>query len=294
MKTEYFYKDLKKYYIFYLFIAPAIIYFLVFVIYPLIQGFIISFQNYGLLGSKGFNGFDNYIKLFKDPYFYKTLWNTVIIAAGIDIVNVTLPLIVAIALDSILVQKVKKFVQVSIYVPYLFSALIIIGVYLNLLSPVGPFNTLLLSLGLTDQPIPFFTSDVLGRWVIVFGTAWKDIGFNTLIYLAALSTINPALYEAADIDGANAVHKAFHITIPGILNTIKIVLLMTLMGAMRTFDMSFVMLNSANYKGVATAIVYTYEKGILKFDMGLASAAAGIVFLLSLFLVFIIKKLIKY
>jgi putative aldouronate transport system permease protein len=294
MKTEYFFKDLKRNYIFYLFIAPAIIYFLVFVIYPLIQGFVISFQNYGLLGSKGFNGFDNYIKLFNDPYFYKTIWNTVIIAAGIVVVNVTLPLIVAIALDSVLVQKVKKFIQVTIYVPYLFSALIIIGVYLNLLSPVGPFNTFLLSIGLTDQAIPFFTSDTLGRWVIVFGTAWKDIGFNTLIYLAALSTINPALYEAADIDGANAVHKAFHITVPGILNTIKIVLLMTLMGAMRTFDMAFVMQNSANYKGVSTAIVYTYEKGILKFDMGLASAAAGIVFILSLILVFVIKKLIKY
>ena len=294
MKTECFFKDLKRNYIFYLFIAPAIIYFLIFLIYPLIQGFIISFQNYGLLGSRGFNGFDNYIKLFNDSYFYQTLWNTVIIAAGIVVVNVTLPLVMAIALDSVLVQKVKKFVQVTIYVPYLFSALIIIGVYLNLLSPVGSFNSFLLSFGLTDAPIPFFTSDTIGRWVIVFGTAWKDIGFNTLIYLAALSTINPALYEAADMDGANPFHKAFYITIPGVVGTIKIVLLMTLMGAMRTFDMAFVMQNSANYKGVSTAIVYTYEKGILKFDMGLASAAAGIVFILSLLLVFIIKKLIKY
>jgi putative aldouronate transport system permease protein len=283
-----------KNYIFYLFIAPAMIYFLVFVIYPLIQGLIMSFQKYGLLGSKGFIGFENYRKLLVDPFFYQTIWNTLFITVGIVVINVFVPIIIAIILDNLLLQKIKRFIQTTIYVPYLFSALIIIGVYLNLFSPVGPFNTFVTATGLVSEPIPFFTSDSLGRWVLIFMVVWKDLGYNTLIYLAALSTINPALYEAADIDGANIFQKSIYVTFPCITPTVKIVLLMVLMGAMRTFDMSYVMENSANYKGVTTAIVYTYEKGVLNFDMGLASAAAGIVFILSLILVFVVKKIIRY
>ncbi|HJO93438.1 MAG TPA: sugar ABC transporter permease [Victivallales bacterium] len=253
-----------------------------------------SFQNFGLLGSKGYIGLENYRKLFADPFFYQTIWNTLIVTVGIVAASVLIPIIIAIALDNLLLQKVKKFVQTTIYVPFLFSALIIIGIYINLLSPVGPFNSIMGAIGLISEPIPFFTSDTLGRWMLIYMTAWHDIGFYTLIYLAALTTINPSLYEAADIDGANVFQKSRYVTFPGILSTVKIVLLMVLMGAMRTFDMSYVMKNAANYKGVTTAIVYTYDQGILKFDMGLASAAAGIIFILSLLLVFTVKKIIRY
>ena len=110
--------------------------------------------------------------------------------------SVIIPIIIAIALDNLLLQRVKKFVQITIYVPYLFSALVIIGIYINLLSPVGPFNSFMSVIGLINEPIPFFTSDSLGRWMLIYMTAWHDIGFYTLIYLAALTTINPSLYEA--------------------------------------------------------------------------------------------------
>ncbi len=95
-----------------------------------------SFQNFGLLGSKGYIGLENYRKLFADPFFYQTIWNTLIVTVGIVAASVLIPIIIAIALDNLLLQKVKKFVQTTIYVPFLFSALIIIGIYINLLSPV--------------------------------------------------------------------------------------------------------------------------------------------------------------
>ncbi|MEI6055917.1 MAG: sugar ABC transporter permease [Lentisphaerota bacterium] len=284
----------RKNYIFYLFIFPAVFYLILFVMYPLIHGFVISFQKYGLLGFKKFVWLDNYLKLFGDIYFYQTIGNTLIMTAGIVLISVTIPIIFAVAIDKVLVERIKKTIQTTLYVPYLLSSLIIVGIFVNLLSPTGPFNTLLQKTGLINESIPFFTNGVLSQIMLIIMTGWKDIGYNTLIYLAALTAVNPALYEAASIDGANIFQKTIHITIPGISGTIKIVFLMTLMGAMRTFDMSYVVLNSANYKAATTAIVYTYEQGILKFDMGLASAAAGIIFFLSLFLMFVVKKLIRY
>jgi putative aldouronate transport system permease protein len=273
---------IRRHWMLYLLIAPILAYFCAFLFYPMAQGIYLSTQKAGLLGPVGFIGWDNYAKVFATPAVWQAIWNTLIIAAGITIVGTLLPILPAIALLQIAPDWLKRGFQTAIYTPYLLSWVIIVGIWLNTLSPVGLVNSVLQGLGFIDSPINFFADPFWARPMVVGLTVWKDVGFHALIYLAALLSLSPDILEAADIDGANDYKKIRDILLPHLMPMIKVVFLITLLGSLRTFDSAFLMLNGRTADQIRTLAIFTYERGILNFDLGLASAAGVVLLVVSL------------
>lgn len=269
---------IRRHWVIYVLIAPILAYFCAFLFYPMAQGIYLSTQKAGLLGPVGFIGLENYAKVFATPAVWQAIWNTIILAAGITFFGVVLPILPAIALVQVVPDWLKRGLQTIIYTPYLFSFVIIIGIWINTLSPIGLVNTILTQTGVVDQPITFFSDPFWARPMVIGLTVWKDMGFHALIYLAALLSLNSDILEAADIDGANDFKKIRDIIIPHLTPMIKVVFLITLLGALRTFDSAFLMLNGRTADQIRTLAIFTYERGILQFDLGLASAA-GVVLL---------------
>lgn len=273
---------IRRHWMLYLLIAPILAYFCAFLFYPMAQGIYLSTQKAGLLGPVGFIGWDNYAKVFATPAVWQAIWNTLIIAAGITIVGTLLPILPAIALLQITPDWLKRGFQTAIYTPYLLSWVIIVGIWLNTLSPVGLVNSVLQGIGAIDAPINFFADPFWARPMVIGLTVWKDVGFHALIYLAALLSLSPDILEAADIDGANDYKKIRDILLPHLMPMIKVVFLITLLGSLRTFNSAFLMLNGRTADQIRTLAIFTYERGILNFDLGLASAAGVVLLVVSL------------
>ena len=272
----------RRHWALYLLIVPVLAYFGAFLFYPMGQGIYLSFQKAGLLGPVGFVGLDNYFKVFATPAVWQAIWNTFFLAVGITFFGTLLPLFPAIALVQIAPEWLKRALQTGIYTPYLLSWVIIVGIWLNTLAPTGLVNSLLQAVGVIEQPINFFADPLWARPMVIALTVWKDIGFHALIYLAALLSLNPDILEAADIDGATDLQKIGDIILPHLMPMITIVFLITLLGSLRTFDSAFLMLNGRTADQITTLAIFTYERGIQKFDLGLASAAGVVLLAISL------------
>jgi putative aldouronate transport system permease protein len=284
---------IRKHFTLYLMMLPILLYFAIFNFYPLIQGFIISLQDFRLMGNSPFVGLDNYMTVLKDPLFWQALKNTLIIGGGILAIGFIAPIIIAIALNEVLHATFKKLTQTVIYLPHLFSWVVVGGIWIFMLSPDGGLVNELLKL-VGHKQITFLASPEYARNIMVLSAVWKDTGYNCIIYLAAIVAINPALYEAARVDGASRWQEIRLITIPQLFPTMKVVLLLNMMGILRIFDQIFVMENNAIARNVDVLMVYTYEQGILNFKMGIASAASFIVIIATLVLVMISAKITKY
>ncbi|PAQ14045.1 ABC transporter permease [Bacillaceae bacterium SAOS 7] len=286
-------KLIQKHFSLYLMFLPIFLYFCVFSFYPLIRGFIMSLQEFRVIGDRPFIGLENYKTVLADPMFWQTFKNTIIIGGGVLIVGFIAPIIVAVLLNEILNMVFKRFVQTVIYLPHLFSWVVVGGIWIFMLSPDGGLvNSFLTAIG--KERVHFLADLDYVRDIMVLSATWKDMGYNCIIYLAAIVAINPTLYEAARIDGAKRWHEIRYITIPQLIPTMKIVLLLNLMGILRIFDQIFIMRNPATANKVDVLMVYIYEKGILGFQMGVAAAASFIIILITLLLVLITRKVTKY
>ncbi len=266
----------------YLMVLPVLLYFAVFLFWPALQGFLISFQKFGLMGSQGWVGLTNYQKVFADRTVLRSLSNTLTIACGITIFGTLLPILPALALAEITPAKLRRSFQTVIYAPYLLSWVIIVGLWLNTLSPVGLVNGVLLAIGILDKPISFFTLPQFGQPLVIGLTVWKDIGFLSLIYFSALMSLDLDLLDAAEIDGAGWWAKLRHLVFPHLLPVIRVVFVMTLLGSLRTFDSAWLMMNGRTADSVRTLAIFTYERGLLRYDLGFASAAGVLLLVISL------------
>jgi putative aldouronate transport system permease protein len=275
-------------------IVPVLAYFAVMAYYPLLQGFVMSMQKFRLIGDRPFIGLDNYDAVWSDPAFWQSVTNTFWVGGGTLLLGFAAPLIAALSLNEVLHSGFKKATQMIIYLPHLFSWVIVGGVWIFILSPDGGLVNELLKLVGQDQPIAFFAKESYGRWIMILSATWKEMGFTCVIYLAAIVSINPALYEAARIDGANRFQQLLRITLPQLAGTMKVVLLLGLLGVVRVFDQIFVMKNPAIASKVDVLMIYTYEKGILQFNMGVASAASFLVVLLTLILTFAVRYAVRF
>jgi putative aldouronate transport system permease protein len=272
---------------------PIFAYFILFTFYPLIRGFIISLQDFRVIGHRPFVGLDNYFTVLQDPDFYHAMINTLMISGGILLANFIFPLIIALLLNELLNEVFKRFVQTVIYLPHLFSWVVVGGIWIFLLSPDGGLvNELLQWFG--NKPVHFLVKEQYAKPLMILMATWKDMGYTCILYLAAIVAINPSLYEAASIDGANRWHKIRHVTLPQLIPTMKIVLLLNMMGVLRIFDQIIIMRNPSIASEVDVFMTYVYEKGIMQFKMGVASAASFLVLFATLIITFITRKLIKY
>lgn len=192
-------------------------------------GIIIAFEDYkiskGILGSE-WVGLANFREMFTSIEFLTVLKNTLSISMVKLVFGLVAPVIFALMLNEMKNGRLKKGIQTASYLPHFFSWVILAGIIKNLFSTNGAINSLLLSTGITNEPLAFFASPVLFYWMLILSATWKDIGWSAIIFLSALSGIDPSLYEAATVDGAGRFKRIFYITLPCLFPTIVVVMIL--------------------------------------------------------------------
>lgn len=258
----------------YMMLIPAIVYYVIFCYVPMF-GASLAFKKLnpmvGIWNSQ-FVGFKWFEQLFRLNKFYQVFWNTISISCIRLLFGFPFPIIIALLLNEVRQQKVKRVIQTAVYVPHFISWVVLGGILTNILSmDSGIVNAAIKGLG--GKPIGFLTDSRYFIPTIVASMIWKTFGWNTIIYLAALTSVDPQLYEAAIVDGANRWNQLIHITLPSISSTIVVVLIMRIGSLMQAgFEQIFVMYHPGVY-GVADIIdTYVYRIGLQEGKFELASA----------------------
>jgi putative aldouronate transport system permease protein len=251
-------------------------------------GFVIAFQNFipakGMFHSK-WVGWDNFAYLLELPNFYQVIWNTTYISLMKVIAGQLFPIIIAILLNEIRVQVVKRSVQTLIYLPHFMSWVILGGILIDVLSPTkGIVNQFLVLLGF--EPIYFLGDPGIFPYVLVGSDLWKDFGFSTIVYLAALTSINPSLYEAAVVDGANRWKQTWHITLPGMAPIIILMATLSLGQILNAgFEQVFNLYSPTVYETGDIIDTLVYRVGLVQAQYALATAVGLFKSVVSLLLI---------
>jgi putative aldouronate transport system permease protein len=249
-----------------------------------------SFQEFKLLGGGTWAGTQNYSDVWSDDKFWQVVKNTLLIGGGILVVGFLPPIMVALALNEVANMMFKKIAQTTVYLPHLFSWVVIGGMWIYLLSPGGGLVNELLAL-INIGPIRFLTSTGWARAMMIGLPIWKDMGYAAIIYLAAITSINPSLYEAARIDGASRFQQMYQITMPLLKPTMKVIFMLNILGLLRIFDQIFVMRNGVIQGGVDVIMTYVYDMGILRYQIGFSSAISVLVLVATLFMTAIVWRI---
>lgn len=282
--------QMRRYTWLYVMVLPVLIYFAVFVYYPLYEGVRTSFMETKLLGGSTYVGLDNYRTVVDDPQFWQVVRNTLLIGGGMLFIGFFPPIILALALNEVSQLLFKKTVQTAIYLPHLFSWVVIGGMWVLLLQPSGGLINELLAL-INIGPIQFLTSTSWARSLMIALPIWKDMGYSAIIYLAAITSLNPALYEAARIDGASRFQQMYQITLPLLTPTMKVVFMLGILGVLRIFDQIYVMKNGVIASKIDVVMTYVYTLGIQQHKLGVSSAISVMVLVSTLILTGIVWKL---
>jgi putative aldouronate transport system permease protein len=277
----------------YVMIAPAISYFAIFTYYPMVKALVMSFQDYRLIGTSPPAGWSNYQTVLHDPVFWQVLQNTCAIGAGLLVVGFILPFMIALSLRAVRTRLFARVTQSIVYLPHLFSWVVVGGVWLYMLQPDGGLvNAIIQRFGGT--PILFMQQSSTARVALVGIGVWKDMGFNAIIFIAGLSGIEKTQYEAARVDGAGSWAQFLHVTLPGLSNTMKVVLVFNLLGFFGIFQEIFIMDNPAIDQDVNVLMTFLYKQGISNFQFGYATAASFIVAVITLAVVLPLLKLLRF
>ncbi|GIN71037.1 putative multiple-sugar transport system permease YteP [Bacillus sp. J14TS2] len=261
----------------YLFLLPGLVYFLVYKYMPM-WGVLISFQNYqphlGIWNSQ-WVGFKHFERFFSEPEFWMLFRNTLYIAFLDLMIFFPITIIIALLLNEVRKEMFKRFVQTMVYVPHFLSWVVVVGIsYILLTTEGGIINELISWVG--GDKIPFLMSQDWFRPLIIIQMIWKDAGWGTIIFLAALAGVNSQLYEAARIDGANRWRLLWHITLPSIRSVIVILLILRLGNFLDLgFEQIFLMLNAMNREVGEVFDTYVYQVGIRQGQFSY-SAAVGL------------------
>lgn len=291
-----FLKNIKKDKLLYLLLVPFIIWYLIFQYKPM-YGLIIAFQDFslfkGISGSE-WVGLDHFIAFFNSDYFYRTIKNTVIISGYSLLIAFPIPIILALMLNEVRHKLFRSTVQTFIYLPYFISIVVVAGIVTNFLAPSnGLINILLDKMGLDKQY--FLTLPQYFRTIYIFSMdIWKEAGFSAIIYIAAIAGVNPQLYEAATIDGATRFQQMLRITIPAILPTITIMLILKIGNLMEVgYEAIILLYQPATYETADIINTYVYRSGLQDGQYGLAAAVGLFNAVISLILVVGANKISK-
>ena len=273
----------------YLLLIPAILYFFIFHYVPM-YGVIISFKDYsfkkGILGSD-WVGLENFIYMFNLNDFYRVFWNSFCLSFLRLIFEFPVPIIIALLLNEIGSKRFKKITQTAIYLPHFISWAVIGGILVNFLSPTwGVVNDIIQRLGF--EPIFFLGDPKYFRTTVVISSIWKEAGWGTIIYLAAITGIDVEQYEAATVDGANRWQRLIYITLPNIKTTIILKLILRMGSIMSNgFEQIYTLQNTQNLSVSEVFETYTYRVGLLggRFSfattVGLFASVISMIFLLT-------------
>ncbi|MEV9502998.1 ABC transporter permease [Bacillus safensis] len=269
----------------YLMILPGLIYFLVFKYVPM-WGLIIAFQDYqpflGILGSE-WVGFKHFIRLFTEPTFFILLKNTLILFAMNVVIFFPIPILLALLLNEVRLALFKKFVQTMIYIPHFMSWVIVVSLSFVLLTVDGGLiNELIAFFG--EEKINFLLSQEWFRPMYILQVIWREAGWSTIIYLAAITAVDPQLYEAAKMDGAGRLRQMWHITLPAIKSVIVVLLILKIGDTLELgFEHVYLLLNATNREVAEIFDTYVYTAGLKQGQfsystaVGLFKAAVGLI-----------------
>ncbi|OMD69821.1 sugar ABC transporter permease [Paenibacillus odorifer] len=262
----------------YLMLLPTVLYFLIFEYKPM-YGAIIAFKNFNPylgIADSPWVGFKNFEKFFESYYFLRLLKNTFLMSFFSLIFIFPASLAFALLLNELRLKKLKSFLQTVSYLPHFISLIVICGMIIDFTKPGGIINSLLLGIGIISEPIQFLILPEWFRTIYVGSGMWQSLGWNSIIYLAALSGINPSLYEAAVVDGAGRWKQLIHITLPGILPTVLILLILNVGTLLNVgWDKIILLYNPGTYVTADVISTFVYRRGVMEADYSF-SAAVGL------------------
>lgn len=277
----------------YIMLVPAVIVILIYSYVPMV-GLVMAFQRVlpgkGIFGSP-WVGWDNFAFVLQMPTFLQVLWNTVFIAGMKTIAGIVVPVTVALMLNNVTSSAFKRTVQTVIYLPHFLSWVILAGIFIDILSPSdGVVNHLMNLVGI--KSIFFLGDDKAFPWTMIATDLWKSFGFGTIVYLAALTDIDPTLYEAAVMDGATRGQQTRYITLSGIAGTIIMLTTLSLGNILNAgFDQIFNLYSPLVYRTGDIIDTLVFRTGILNSQYGIATAVGLFKSVVSLLLIGVAYKL---
>ncbi|MED1561996.1 sugar ABC transporter permease [Alkalihalobacillus alcalophilus] len=281
---------MKKQKILYLMSIPVVIYVLIFNYLP-VWGWTMAFQDFRPGRSfyeQEWVGFAHFIELFNDPHFYLVLRNTIAMSVLLLVAGFTIPIVFAVLLNELKDSIFKRSVQTISYLPHFVSWVVVAGIVTKMLSTDGGIiNDLLVGLNIVDNPIQFMAKGEWFWYIVTASDVWKQMGWNSIIFLAAMAGVDPQLYEAAKVDGAGRFRRIWHITLPGIRPTILVILILSIGNLISIgFERQLLLGNSLvrEYSEVLELYALNYGIGMGRYSYGTAisifNAMVSIVLLL--------------
>jgi putative aldouronate transport system permease protein len=258
----------------YLMALPGIVFFIIFAYIPMYY-VIISFKDYnpmlGVFGSP-WVGLEHFIRLFDSVFFIRIIKNTVGLSTYAIVASFWVPIVFALLLNEIRHIAFKRVVQTITYIPHFVSMVVLCGMITSFCMKDGIINDIIALFG--GERTNLLMRPELFKTIYVLSGIWESVGWSSIVYVAALTGINPALYEAAEIDGAGRFKKAWHITLPGIIPTIVTMLILNIGTIMSVgFEKVFLLYNPLTYETAEVISTYVYNKGLVEMNFSFATAA---------------------
>ena len=278
----------------YLLVLPALIWYVLFAYVPM-YGVQIAFKDYsgalGILGSP-WVGIKHFKSFFRSYYAWTLIKNTVVLSLYSMAAGFPIPIILSLMLNEVKSPGRKKFAQTVLYAPHFISIVVLVGMLNLFFSAKGPMDTLRMAMGL--ESVNYLTSPGAFRHLYVWSGVWQEAGWGCVIYLAALSGVDPGLHEAAMIDGASRFQRIWHINLPCLLPTATILLIMNAGSVLSVgFDKAFLMQNGLNMKTSNVISTYIYNRGLVKQDYSFSTAVGLMNNLINFFMVLLVNKIAK-
>jgi len=279
---------LKKQIMFQTMALPGVIFMIVFTIFP-IYGILIAFQDFNIfrgVWDSPWIGFYNFRAFFNSPHFRLIMTNTI----GMNVIRILtgfpLTIMVAIMINELTNLRFKKTLQTISYLPFFISWVVLGGMLRSWLSEVGLINDLLMNSGFIAERVPFLTNPSYYWSIAIISDIWRNLGWNTILYLAAMTAIDPTLYEAAKIDGGSKLQQIRYITIPGIRNIIALTLVLTVSGLLGSnLDQTLILQNPTNWQASEVLGSHIFSQGLGNANFSYATAIGILVSIISFALV---------
>lgn len=285
-------KDMQRNWELYILVIPVILYYALFAYKPM-YGALIAFKNFaparGFAGSP-WVGFDNFARFFRSPYLGRLFRNTFLISFYSLIFGFPAPIILALFLNEVRHSAYKRTVQTLTYLPHFISMVVIAGMITDFSMTSGLFNDIIAFFGGTRTPL--LQQPGLFRPIYVTSGIWQGVGWGTIIYLAALSGIDPQLYEAAMIDGAGRIRQVFAVTLPSIVPTIIIMLILRIGNLLDVgYEKTLLLYNPATYETADIISTYVYRVGLLEQNFSYSTAIGLFNSLINFILLIVANKI---
>lgn len=276
-----------------LYLLPTIVVMLIFMYIPIVQNFYNSFFNWSVYKpDRSFVGVKYFIELFKDEVFWTCLINNALYA-GISLIGqVGFGLVIAVILESKMIRGISGFFRTIYFVPSVISFMVIGLLWQLFFNPnVGPFNRIVGTLGINTSNLNILGNANTALFGVIFASQWMYFGYMAMLLIIGIQKVPEELYEAAEIDGANAVNKFFHVTIPNIKEMILVDCIITVVGSFKLFDEVFIMTNGGPGYASEVLSTYLYRTAFRSDQMGYASAIAVVLFVITFMLSLIQMKI---